>query len=74
MKISNLKQAKVKLSSSSFKTAKIGFNYFGSSLFEIKGIPLDIKGLSNDFDKEKFLLNYKSGHKYYHIDENSKFN
>ena len=69
LKINNLNEARVKLSDSSFKSARIGFNYFGSKLFEINGIPLDIKlsdgilninGLSNDFDKfkKKFLLNY----------------
>jgi len=71
LKINNLNEARNKLSDSSFKTARIGFNYFGSKLFEINGIPLDIKlsdgilninGLTNDFDKfkEKILLNYKS--------------
>src|SRR6267378_427235 len=71
LKLSNLNEARGILSDSSFKTARVGFNYFGPNLFEINGIPLDIKlsdgilninGLSNDFDKfkEKFLLNYKS--------------
>jgi DNA polymerase family B len=84
MKISNLKEVKNRLSSSSFKTVNTGFKFFGNSLFDIYGTPLDVKlsdsildinGLSEDFYKfkDKFLLNYKSGHKYYHIDDNSKF-
>lgn len=84
MKISNLSEIQKRLSTSSFKTINTGFKFFGNSLFDIQGIPLDIKlsddtldiiGLPNDFDRfyEKFLLNLKSGHKHYHIDENSKF-
>jgi hypothetical protein len=71
LKLNNLNEARGILSDSSFKTARVGFNYFGPNLFEINGIPLDIKlsdgilninGLSNDFDKfkEKILLNYIS--------------
>lgn len=84
LKLYNLNEARGILSDSSFKTARVGFNYFGPNLFEINGILLDIKlsddkldiiGLSNDFDSfnEKFLLKYKSGYKYYHFDDNSKF-
>jgi|ERR1700723_46799 hypothetical protein len=84
MKISNLSEIQKRLSTSSFKTVNTGFKFFGNSLFDIQGIPLDIKlsddtldiiGLPNDFDRfyDKFLLNLKSGHKHYHIDENSKF-
>jgi len=72
-----------RLSSSSFKTVNTGFKFFGNSLSDIQGIPLDIKfyddildikGLPNDFDKfyEKFYQKYKSEDKDYHIDENSK--
>src|ERR1700727_650439 len=84
MKISNLSEIQKRLSTSSFKTVNTGFKFFGNSLFDIQGIPLDIKlsddtldiiGLPNDFDRfyDKFLLNFKSGHKHYRIDENSKF-
>jgi hypothetical protein len=83
MKISNLSEIQNRLSTSSFKTVNTGFKFFGNSLFDINGIPLDIKlsddkldiiGLPDNFDKfyEKILLNYKSGNKNYHIDENSK--
>jgi DNA polymerase type B, organellar and viral len=82
MKISNLSEIKNRLSTSSFKTVNTGFKFFGNSLFDINGVPLHIKfsdekldifRLPDNFDKfyEKILLNYKSGDKKYHIDENS---
>lgn len=76
----------VGLSKPSYEFAKIGINYFGSSITQMKGMPITVNFLNDrliisglegkqDMDKftEKYLEKLNSGDQKYKFDENSKF-